>query len=384
MKRKICVVTGGRADYGLLKWLIQGIKDDPALSLQVIATGSHLSKIYGETYKEIEKDGFPIDFKIKILQRKDNAIGISESIGKSIVGCSKKFEILKPDLIVLLGDRFEIFAAAAAALVSRIPVAHIHGGETTRGAFDESLRHSITKMSHLHFVAAEEYKNRVIQLGEKPSNVFNVGGLGIDGIKRVTLKSKSELELSLGITFNQKNLLVTFHPVTLEDNTAEKQMRELLEALDELENTTIIFTLPNPDTGGLAIIKLINQYTARNSNAYAFSSLGQHAYLSTIAQVDAVVGNSSSGIIEAPTLKKGTLNIGDRQAGRLQAKSIINCRPEKNSILEGISELYSVDFQSTLDEIINPYGDGLASEKILSIIKSVSLDGLLKKTFYDL
>jgi GDP/UDP-N,N'-diacetylbacillosamine 2-epimerase (hydrolysing) len=384
MKRKICVVTGGRADYGLLRWVIQGINDDPNLILQLIATGSHLSPIHGDTYLEIKKDGFTIDFTIDILTEDDSPTGISKSIASAVVGCSEKLKILNPDVVVLLGDRFEIFAAATAALVSRIPVAHLHGGETTLGAIDEALRHSITKMSHLHFVATETYKNRVIQLGESPSQVFNVGGLGIDGINKLRLLSRQEIESSLGVRFNKKNVLVTFHPVTLEDDTAATQMIELLSALSELSDTTVVFTLPNSDTGGLKVIKIIEEHVSQNENSYAFSSLGQLLYLSTMAQVDLVIGNSSSGIMEAPTFKKGTLNIGDRQAGRLQAKSIINCRPEKESILEGINKLYSKDFQSKLSDTKNPYGDGFASEKVVSILSTISLEGLLKKAFYDL
>jgi GDP/UDP-N,N'-diacetylbacillosamine 2-epimerase (hydrolysing) len=384
MNRKICIVTGGRADYGLLKWVMQGIKSDSDLVLQLLATGSHLSPIHGETYREIESDGFIIDYKIAILSEDDSPVGIAKSISKAVTSFSEKLAILKPDVVVLLGDRYEIFAAAAAALVSRIPVAHIHGGETTLGAFDESLRHSITKMSHLHFVSTKEYGRRVVQLGEIPSRVFQVGGLGVESIHKLNLLGRQELEASLGIKFNLKNLLITFHPVTLEDGTAEVQMNELLSALSELKDTTKIFTLPNADTGGLTIIRMIMEYVSQNENAHCYPSLGQLLYLSTVAQVDLVIGNSSSGIMEVPTFKKGTLNIGERQTGRIQAQSIVNCEPRKECILEGIRKLYSSDFQSGLVHTINPYGDGFASEKILKVLKSVSLDGLLKKVFHDL
>jgi GDP/UDP-N,N'-diacetylbacillosamine 2-epimerase (hydrolysing) len=384
MKRKICVVTGSRADYGLLRWLMQEIRDDPTLELQVIATGMHLSRTFGLTYKEIEKDGFNIDYKFEALSNDDSAIGIAKSISNVITGCAEAFDVLKPDIVVALGDRFEIFGAASAALVARIPVAHLHGGESTIGAFDEAFRHSITKMSHLHFVAAEKYRSRVIQLGESPENVFLVGGLGLDNINKLQLMSKSDLEKSLKLKFREKNLLVTFHPVTLEDHTAEQQVDQLLKALSKLKETTVIFTLPNADTGGQKIIKIIKNYVLNNANAYVFSSLGQVLYLSCMAHVDAVVGNSSSGLIEAPSLNKGTLNIGDRQAGRLQATSVINCEPEMVSILEGLRKLYSVDFQVKLPQTINPYGNGGASAKVVDILRTISIDEIVKKTFYDL
>ncbi len=384
MNRKICVITGGRADYGLLKWLMFGINDEPNLVLQVIATGSHLSRIHGETYREIENDGLHIDYKIDILSNDDSQVGVTTSIAKAVTGITEKLEILNPDIVLLLGDRYEIFAAATAALISRIPVAHIHGGETTLGAFDESLRHSITKMSHLHFVATKEYGRRVVQLGEIPSRVFQVGGLGVDGIRKLHLLNKQELEVALGIGFNQKNLLITFHPVTLEKDTAEAQMVELLSALSELKDTTMIFTLPNADTGGLKVIRVIKEYVSQNENAHFYPSLGQLLYLSTVAQVDHVIGNSSSGIMEVPTFKKGTLNIGERQTGRIQARSIVNCQPSKESILEGIRKLYSLEFQSELAHTVNPYGDGFASEKILNVLRTLPLEGILKKAFYDL
>ena len=275
MKRKICVVTGSRAEYGLLRLVMQGIKGDPELTLQVIATGMHLSPTFGLTYKEIEADGFNIDFKIETLSSSGTPAGIAESMCKGLTGCAEAFSLLEPDVIVALGDRFETFAAVAAALVARIPVAHIHGGETTVGAFDEAFRHSITKMSHLHFVATDEYRKRVIQLGENPNSVFLVGGLGVDGIKNVTLLSKNELEKSLGIEFQSKSLLITFHPVTLEDETSEAQMTELLYALSELPDTTLIFTMPNADTGGLALIKLIKEFVKSHPNAHSFISLGE-------------------------------------------------------------------------------------------------------------
>ena len=384
MNRKICVVTGSRADYGLLRWVMQGIKDDPELILQVIVTGMHLSPIFGLTYKVIEEDGFKIDFKVEILGVSDTPVGIAESIGQGIIGCAKAFNELQPDVIVVLGDRFEIFAAATAALVARIPVAHLHGGEITSGAFDEAFRHSITKMSHLHFVAAEEYRNRVIQLGEDPNKVFLVGGLGIDNIKKLTLLSKLELEAALELELGDRSLMVTFHPVTLEAETAEQQMRELLNVLSGLENTTLIFTMPNADPGGRILMNMIEEFVAGRTNARVFTSLGQLRYLSCIAHVDGVVGNSSSGLAEVPTFKKGTINIGDRQLGRLQAKSIINCLPKEQAIRDAIDRLNSVDFQASLADTTNPYGEGGASAKIVKILQTASLEGIVKKTFHDL
>ena len=382
--RKICVITGTRAEYGLLRWVMQGIKDDPELGLQIIATGMHLSPEFGLTYREIEQDGFLIDRKVEMLTSSDTPVGIAKSMGLGMIGFADALNELKPDLIVVLGDRFEIFAAVAAALVARIPVAHLHGGETTEGAFDEALRHSITKMSHLHFVAAEEYRQRVIQLGEQPERVFLVGGLGIDNIKRVRLLDRAELESSLDFKLGPKSLLITFHPATLEAAAATDQMAELLAALSDLQDTQLVFTMPNADTNGRALIKMVEQFVAQHSNARAYTSLGQLRYLSCIAHVDGVIGNSSSGVLEVPSFKKGSVNIGDRQRGRLQAASVINSEPKRLSIAAALQRLYSTDFQATLNQIRNPYGDGGASEKVVASIKRYALGGIAKKVFYDL
>lgn len=384
MSRKICIITGTRAEYGLLRWVMQGIQDDSDLTLQIIATGMHLSPEFGLTYKVIEEDGFQIDRKVEMLTSSDTSVGIAKSMGLGLIGFADALNELKPDLIVVLGDRFEIFAAVSAALVARIPVAHLHGGETTEGAFDESLRHSITKMSHLHFVAAEEYRRRVIQLGEQPERVFLVGGLGVDNIKRMELLGRLDLEESLGFKLAKKNLLVTFHPVTLETATAADQMAELLVALAELKDTQLIFTLPNADTEGRALIKMVEKFVAQHQNAHAYTSLGQLRYLSCIAQVDGVVGNSSSGLLEVPSFCKGAINIGDRQRGRLQATSVINSVPDRKNIAAAIKKLYSADFQVSLSKVCNPYGEGGASEKIVTTIKNYAIDGIAKKAFYDL
>ena len=383
-KRKICVVTGTRAEYGLLYWLMKEIEQDKDLELQLIVTGMHLSPEFGLTYKEIEKD-FKIDKKIEMLLSSDTSIGISKSMGLAQISFAEAFEELQPDLVVVLGDRYEIFSAVSAAMIARIPIAHLHGGETTEGAFDESIRHSITKMSHLHFTATDEYKNRVMQLGEHPSRVFNVGGLGIDNIKRLPLLDKEAFEKSIDFKLNKKNILVTFHPVTLEDATAKTQFTELLNAIDTLEETHTIFTKANSDTDGRIINQMIDEYVTKNSDkSVAFTSLGQLRYLSALQYVDAVVGNSSSGLAEAPTFKIGTINIGDRQKGRIMANSVICAQSNTTSIKEAFSTLYTDEFQKILTETSNPYGDGGASIKIKEIIKKTSLEGLLKKSFYDL
>ena len=384
MTRKICVITGTRAEYGLLRWVMQGIKDDPELTLQIIATGMHLSPEFGLTYCEIEQDGFQIDHRVEMLTSSDTPVGIAKSMGLGLIGFADALNGLRPDLIVVLGDRFEIFAAVSAALVARIPVAHLQGGETTEGAFDDALRHSITKMSQLHFVAAETYRQRVIQLGEQPDRVFFVGGLGIDNINRLQLLDRAALETSLDFELGTKNLLITFHPVTLETDTAQKQMEELLAALAALQDTQLIFTMPNADTDGRALIRMVKHFVVQHPNARAYTSLGQLRYLSCIAQVDGVVGNSSSGLIEVPSFKKGTVNIGDRQRGRLQAASVINCDPTRASIAAALAQLYSVDFQASLSQVISPYGQGGASEKVVRTLRNTVFDGIVKKNFFDL
>ncbi|PRM89625.1 UDP-N-acetylglucosamine 2-epimerase (hydrolyzing) [Aliarcobacter cryaerophilus] len=382
--KKICVVTGTRAEYGLLYWLLKEIEADKDLELQVIVTGMHLSPEFGLTYKEIEKE-FKINKKIEMLLSSDTSVGISKSMGLAQISFAESYDELKPDVVVVLGDRYEIFSATSAAMIARIPIAHIHGGEKTEGAFDESIRHSITKMSHLHFAATEEYKNRVIQLGEHPSRVFNVGGMGIENIKRLKLLSKDEFEKSIEFKLNIKNILVTFHPVTLENSTAKEQFQQLLDAIDELEDTNIIFTKANSDTDGRVINQMIDEYVTKNSNkSIVFTSLGQLRYLSALQYVDAVVGNSSSGLAETPSFKIGTINIGDRQKGRIKASSVIDCEANKNSIVKAFAKLYSKEFQESLKTTINPYGDGCASKKIVEILKSVDLENILKKSFYDL
>tara|TARA_B110000008_G_scaffold273960_1_gene309029 strand:- start:405 stop:1577 length:1173 start_codon:yes stop_codon:yes gene_type:complete len=382
-KKKISVVTGSRAEYGLLYWLMKEIVSCDDLELQLVVTGMHLCEEFGNTYRQIEKDGFNIAKKVDISLISDTDLAISKSIGIGMVGFSGAFNELKPDLLLVLGDRFEIFSAVSAAMIARIPVAHIHGGEATEGLIDEPIRHSITKMSHLHFTATNDYRNRVIQLGEQPERVFNVGGLGIDNINKLRLLAKSDFEKAINFNLGKKNVLVTFHPVTLEYSSSETQFQELLGALDELENTKIIFTKANSDMDGRIINTMIDEYVGRNDNTIAFASMGQLNYLSALQFIDVVVGNSSSGLLEAPSFKIGTIDIGDRQKGRIKADSVISCMPNKNNISTAFKELYSKKFQSNVSKVESPYGKGGASGEIVKIIKDTSLDNIIKKTFYD-
>jgi len=384
MKRTIAVVTGTRAEYGLLRHLIKLINDSDEFELQLVVTGSHLSKKFGETYKEIEADGFIINRKIDLLLASDTPLGLAKSTSLGVAGFGEAFDSINPDLILVLGDRFEILSAVIAAMFARIPIAHLHGGEITEGLIDEAIRHSITKFSHLHFVGNEEYRKRVMQLGENPDLVFNVGGLGVDAIKNINLLTKSELENSLGIKFKNKNLLITFHPVTLEKNTSHSQMVELLNALSDFEDTCLIFTMPNADTDSQIIFELIEDFVIKNINAHFFTSLGQLRYLSCLAQVDAVVGNSSSGLTEAPTFKKATINIGDRQKGRIQSNSIINCNPISADIKNAIKKSYSDEFKKILLSTKNYYGDGGAAKRIINILTKVNFNALIHKKFFDL
>ena len=382
--RKICVVTSTRAEYGLLYWLLKEIKADSELKLQLIVTGMHLSPEFGLTYKEIEKE-FKIDKKIEILSGSHTSLDICAEMARVYEKFASALAELKPDILVLLGDRYEIFGVAGVASIMQIPIAHIHGGETTQGAFDEAFRHSITKMSHIHFAATNEYANRIIQLGEDPSRVFNVGGPGIENIKKLNLLNKDEFEKSIKFKLAKKNILITFHPVTLENSSAREQFGEILKALDELEETNFIFTKANSDTDGDVINKMIDEYVRQNpQKAAAFVSLGQLRYLSAIKFVDIVLGNSSSGLLEVPSFKKATINIGDRQKGRARASSVIDVRPVKEEILAAIKRAYSKEFEQTLKDAINPYDGGNPSKKMVKILKEIKLDGILKKKFYDI
>lgn len=382
MFRNICVVTGSRAEYGLLYWLMKGIQEDPDLELQVIATGMHLSPEFGLTYKVIEQDGFVIDATVEMLLSSDTPVGIAKSVGLGVIGFADALSRLRPDVLVLLGDRFEILAAAQAALVARIPIAHIAGGDTTEGAFDEAIRHSITKMSHLHFVTNQDALVRVRQLGEDPEHIHLVGNPGLDHIKRLTLLDRATLEKELEFQFRKKNLLVTFHPVTLDDQPAGDQFKVLLQALGSLgPEVGIVFTKPNSDTDGRVLIGMIDAFLAKHPNAKAYTSLGQLRYLSVMAQVDAVVGNSSSGLYEAPSFKVPTVNIGSRQKGRLQAASVLNCPIEAQAISQTINKAFDLDCSG----VMNPYGDGESSARIIAMLKNICAPRqLLQKHFFDM
>ena len=381
---KVCFITGTRAEYGLLSRLMLCVKKDKKFKLNIIATGMHLSKKFGLTYKEIESDGFKIDEKVNIDLKFDTPNGIINSIGVGMTGFVGAYKKLKPNIIVVLGDRYEIFAAVIAAYFSRIPIVHLHGGEATEGLTDEALRHSITKMSHFHFVAAEEYKKKVIQLGENPKRVFCVGGLGVDNIKHLTLLSKKELEKDLNLKFNNKNLLISFYPETLNKFSAKKQFNEIILALKKFNNINLIFTMPNSDLEGQVIFRMIKDFVKKNKNAHSFTSMGHLRFLSCLKYIDGIIGNSSSGLLEMPSFKKGTINVGDRQRGRLKATSVINVKANKSEIIKGINTLYSKRFQAKIKNTKNPYGEGGASNKIIKLLEKIKLKNILKKKFYSL
>ena len=385
-KRKICIVTGTRAEYGLLYWLMKEINADPDLQLQLIATGMHLSPEFGLTYQQIETDGFAIDAKVEMLLSSDSPVGIAKSIGLGVIGFADVLDRLKPDILVVLGDRFEILAAAQAAMVARIPIAHIHGGEATEGLIDEAIRHAVSKMSHLHFTAAEPYRKRVIQLGESPERVFNTGAVGLDNLTQLNLLNRAELEKALDLKLSPAPvILCTYHPVTLSEDDADYALKQLFKALDRLPSTRVVFTKGNADAGGRVINQMIDDYALKNQERVAaFVSLGQVHYLSLLREVGVVLGNSSSGIIEAPTARTPTVNIGDRQRGRLKAPSIIDCDESTDSILIAIEKALSSDFQKIAAKGETYFGEGGASKRIKQVLKETSLEGILLKHFHDL
>lgn len=385
-KRKICIITGTRAEYGLLYWLMKEITSDSDLRLQIIATGMHLSPDFGLTYQQIETDGFTIDAKVEMLLSSDSSVGIAKSMGLGVIGIADALDRLKPDILVVLGDRFEILAAAQAAMVARIPIAHIHGGEATEGLIDEAIRHAVTKMSHLHFTAAEPYRKRVIQLGETPERVFNVGAIGLDNLTQLNLLSRSALESALNFRLNTGPvILCTYHPVTLREGDAGSALRELFKSLDRLPNAKVVFTKGNADTGGRIINQMIDDYAAKNADRVAaFTSLGQVRYLSLLREADVVLGNSSSGIVEAPTAHTPTVNVGDRQRGRLKAQSIIDCDESEDAISAAIESALSPAFQKIAAEGKTFFGEGGASKRIKQVLKEAPMDGILLKRFYDL
>ncbi|PWL95953.1 MAG: UDP-N-acetylglucosamine 2-epimerase (hydrolyzing) [Lachnospiraceae bacterium] len=384
--KKICVVTGTRAEYGLLKPLLNRINEDGELELQLVACGMHLSPEFGLTYHEIEDDGFHIIDKNEMLLSSDTPNGITKSVGLATIGFADIFTRNDPDLIILLGDRYEILAAATAALIHRIPIAHIHGGELTEGAIDEAIRHSITKMSMLHFTSTEEYRKRVIQMGEQSDRVFNVGSLGVENIKKLKLLSKKELERSIDFSLDKPFIIVTYHPVTLENNSSERQFKNLLEALESVKSYKVIFTKANSDTDGRIINKLIDEYVEQNKNyAVGFTSLGIKRYLSAISYADMVIGNSSSGLLEVPSFHIPTINIGNRQQGRIKAKSVIDCKCEKIEIIQAVKRAEVMKTNVNMDLIVNPYEGKNTSKVILDVIKEyLNRKHSMVKIFYDI
>lgn len=382
--RKVCVITATRAEYGLLKPLMQLIKESDQLQLQIIATGAHLSPEFGLTYKNIENDGFVIDEKVEILLSSDTPASIAKTMGLAMMGMADVLPRLNPDLIVILGDRYEMLSIASAATIFKIPIAHLHGGEITEGAYDDAIRHSITKMSHLHFTSTEEYKKRVVQLGENPENVLNVGAIGLDNIRDLKLLSKEELEADLDIKFRKYNYQVTFHPETLGSLSSAEQFQNLLNVVEKQEDSFFVFTKANADTDGRIINQMIDDFVKKHPNtAKAFSSLGTLRFLSTVKVCDAIVGNSSSGILEAPSLFTPTINIGDRQKGRTQASSIINVDNSESGISSGFESVKKIIAEDELSEVKNPYDNGGAAKEILNkIIEYKNLK--TNKSFYNL
>ncbi len=384
--KKICVVTGTRAEYGLLKPVIERINKDEELELYLIATGAHLSPEFGLTYKEIEDDGYIINKKIEMLLSADTPSSVVKSMGVGMIGFADAFTDGCPDMVVILGDRYEMLAAASAAMVHRIPIAHIHGGETTEGAIDESIRHAITKMSYLHFAATEAYRNRIIQLGENPERVFNVGALGIENIKTIKLLDKEDLEKSIDFKLSENTVMVTYHPVTLEKQSSAEQFHNLLSVLKNRTELNIIFTKTNSDTDGRIINRMIDDFVAENRDrSVVHTSLGQVRYLSALKYCSVVIGNSSSGIVEVPSFYIPTVDIGDRQRGRIASGSVIHCGTEVEDIEHALCKAMLDEFRQNITKIKNPYEGENTSLEIVGVIKRFLQDGIdIKKKFYDL
>ena len=383
--RKICIYTSGRMEYGLLRGVMKEIAVSDDLQLQIIVSGMHLSPEFGKTIDEITEDGFKLDETVEVLLSSDTPVGVCKSMGLGMIGYGEAIQRLNPEIIVVLGDRFETFCIAAAAQVCRVPVAHIHGGETTEGAIDEAFRHSITKMSHLHFASCEAYQRRIIQLGESPDRVFNVGALGVENIHRTPLMSRGELAEAIGFTLDRPYFIVTFHPVTLENSTAGMQFQALLGALKRFSDYNIIFTKTNADTDGRVINGMVDGFVEKHpERCVGFESLGMLRYLSAMKHSEAVIGNSSSGIIEAPSFKVPTVNMGDRQKGRVQAQSITNCSPTEDAIIKSIQKAVSPDFKDSLDDMTNPYERKDTARNIKCILSQWDLRNIVKKKFYDI
>jgi UDP-hydrolysing UDP-N-acetyl-D-glucosamine 2-epimerase len=381
MVLRICVVTGSRAEYGLLRWILHDLRADPAVELQLVVTGMHLAPEFGNTVAEIEADGFAIARRVEMLLSSDTSGGVTKSLGLGVIGMSDALETLQPDIVVLLGDRFEILAAAQACLIHRVPVAHIAGGDTTEGAIDESIRHAITKMAHVHFVTNADAARRVRQMGEDPARIHTVGSPGLDYLRRQPLLSRAALEERLGAPLGARNLLITFHPVTVEADSGQAQFAELLAALEGLDPAiSLWFTQSNADTGGRGMAATLKAWAAPRANCRVYASLGQAGYLGLMAQVDAVVGNSSSGLYEAPSLGIAAVDIGDRQRGRLAAASVVHCEPRREAIGKAIAQAMSLDCRN----VTNPYGDGHSARRIVDILKALPPRAhLLRKAFHD-
>lgn len=384
-QRKICIVTGTRAEWGLLSRLACRIQQDQDLKLQIIAANMHLMEEYGYTYQEIEQDGFRIDYKVPMEVEGDDATATVKSMALGMSGFADAYRALCPDLIVILGDRYEMLVAASAALIYKIPIAHLYGGETTEGAYDDAIRHAITKMSHLHFTSTEVYRQRVVQLGEDPERVFYVGAMGVENIKKVSLIAKEELEKELDFKLNKQTILVTYHPVTLAEMSVEEQINNCLVALEKMKGLRIIFTLPNSDTGGKIIIDRISSFVDKlGGRACLYPSLGMRRYLSVLPHVGAVVGNSSSGLVEVPSMGIPTLNIGDRQCGRISPASVVNCASDSVSIIEGLEKVLTQEMQDCARTVINPYDKENTVENIFRQLKLYPLEHIIQKQFYNL
>jgi UDP-hydrolysing UDP-N-acetyl-D-glucosamine 2-epimerase len=379
-RRRICVVTGSRAEYGLLFPVLRALEAADDIELQLVVTGSHLAAEHGHTVDVIVKDGFHIAARVDVDLANDDPVGIARSIAAGVAGFAVELQRLRPDILLLLGDRYEIFAAAQAAMVLNVPIAHIAGGDTTEGAFDEAMRHGITKMAHVHFVTNTDAARRVRQMGEDPAAIHLVGSPGIDMLRQLPLLERAELERALGRKLGARNLLVTFHPVTLEPGASRAQMQALLDALASLgSEVQIFFTRPNADTGGRALAAQLEEWVGQHPNSVAFDSLGQLRYLSLMKQVDAVVGNSSSGLYEAPSFQKPTVDIGDRQAGRLAAASVVRSAPTEGAIRAALDTAMKLDCR----HVVNPYGDGHSSDRIAGILRALPEPRqLLKKRFH--
>lgn len=379
--RRICVVTGSRADYGLLLPVVRALADHPAFHLQVVVTGQHLAPEFGLTVQTVEADGFTVDARVDMLLAGDSEVAVAKSVGLGVIGFADALSRLRPDLLLILGDRFEILAAAQTALFLKIPIAHLCGGDVTLGAFDESIRHAVTKMAALHFVTNHESAARVMQMGENPAHVHTVGSTGIDMILAQPRMSRAELEANLGFIFRRRNLVVTFHPVTLDPQSGLAQAQALLDALADLpDDVGMVMTLPNADTGGRRLIAMLRDFAVGRPQMALHASLGQKRYYSLLAQVDAMVGNSSSGLSEAPSFGIATVNIGDRQEGRLRAASVIDCPAERSAIAEAIGAALAGNFRGT----VNPYGDGQAARRIVEILaRTADFSALTRKPFFS-